>query len=141
MICVSVKENHLVALEMIPCIAIKIATSSSMSILTTCTADLVVMEKKKTLMLSASVWARGWFLWAPFISITKKWGTLVPLNIFATMAVIGGILTSIINHSHHRSHRKKEQILKTAAELSKIRNPRRNNVNALEMYTIKLNNV
>lgn len=123
---------------MIPCIAIKMATSSSLSILTTCTADLVVMEKKKTLMLSASIWARGWFLWAPFISLTKKYGTLVPLNIFATLAVIGGILTSIINHSHHKNHKKKAQILKTAAELSEIRTARRNNNINMEVFTIKL---
>lgn len=91
---------------MIPSIAIKVATSSSLSILTTCTVDLVDPEKRKTLMFSAAVWARAWFLWAPFIGVTKKYGATMPLTIFATLAVVGGILTSLINHSHHRSHKK-----------------------------------
>ena len=97
---------------MIPSIAIKIATSSSLSILTTCTVDLVPQEKKKTLMFSAAVWARGWFLWAPFIGVTKAYGTTMPLTIFATLAIVGGILTSIINHSHHKSYKKVKPIEK-----------------------------
>lgn len=101
------KVQHIVALEMIPSIAIKIATSSSLCILTTCTADLVDLEKKKTLMFSAAVWARAWFLWAPFIGVTKIYGANMPLTVFATLAVIGGVLTGIINHSHHKNHGKK----------------------------------
>lgn len=91
---------------MIPCVAIKIATSSSLCILTTCSADLVEGAKKKTLMFSAAVWARAWFLWAPFIGVTKVYGTNMPLTVFATLAVIGGILTGLINHTHHRNHKK-----------------------------------
>lgn len=104
------KLYHIVALEMIPCVAIKIATSSSLCILTTCTADLVEGAKKKTLMFSAAVWARAWFLWAPFIGVTKLYGTNMPLTIFATLAIIGGILNSFINHSHHRNHKKQQQL-------------------------------
>lgn len=100
------KLYHIVALEMIPCVAIKIATSSSLCILTTCSADLVEGAKKKTLMFSAAVWARAWFLWAPFIGVTKIYGTNMPLTVFATLAVIGGILTGMINHTHHRNHKK-----------------------------------
>lgn len=105
----AVKLYHIVALEMIPSIAIKIATSSSLSILTTCTADLVAGEKKKTLMFSAAVWARAWFLWAPFIGMVKVYGPTAPLTIFATLAVLGGVLTSVINHSNHRSHKKAQR--------------------------------
>lgn len=104
-----VKLYHIVALEMIPSIAIKIATSSSLSILTTCTADLVAVDKKKTLMFSAAVWARAWFLWVPFIGMAKVYGPTAPLTIFATLAVVGGCLTSVINHSHHRSHKAQQQ--------------------------------
>lgn len=100
------KLYHIVALEMIPSIAMKMATSSSLSILTTCTADLVATEKKKTLMFSSAVWARAWFLWVPFIGMAKVYGPTAPLTIFATLAVVGGILTAVINHSHHRSHKK-----------------------------------
>lgn len=103
------KLYHIVALEMIPSIAIKIATSSSLSILTTCTADLVAADKKKTLMFSAAVWARAWFLWVPFIGMAKVYGPTAPLTIFATLAVMGGCLTSVINHSHHRSHKAQQQ--------------------------------
>lgn len=104
------KVTHVVALEMMPSIAIKIATSASLSVLTTCTAELVVAEKKKTLMVSTVIWARAWFLWAPFIGALKVYGTYAPLTVFATLAVIGGILTSIINHSHHRSHIHKRNV-------------------------------
>lgn len=103
-----VKRHHIVALEMIPSILIKVATSSSMSVLTTCTVDLVSAEKKKTLQFTSSIWARAWFLWAPFIGLAKVYGPTAPLWIFATLAVIGGILTSIINHSHHRNHKKQQ---------------------------------
>lgn len=98
--------TQIVALEMLPCIAIKIATSSSLSILTTCTSELVDPERQKTLQFSASVWARAWFLWAPYINTAKSYGPLVPLSIFATLSVVGGMLTSIINHSHHKNHQK-----------------------------------
>lgn len=100
----SVVFAQIVALEMLPCIAIKIATSSSLSILTTCTSELVDPERQKTLQFSASVWARAWFLWAPYINTTKAYGPLIPLTIFATLSVVGGLLTSVINHSHHKNH-------------------------------------
>lgn len=102
----SVYFTQIVALEMLPCIAIKIATSSSLSILTTCTSELVDVERQKTLQFSASVWARAWFLWAPYINTTKSYGPLIPLSIFATLSVAGGMLTTIINHSHHKNHQK-----------------------------------
>lgn len=101
-----VKETHVVALEMIPSMAIKMATSTGLSILSTCTADLVAAEKKKILMFSAVVWSRAWFLWAPFIFVLKSYDVILPLTIFATLIVIGGILTSIVNHSHHKNHKK-----------------------------------
>lgn len=101
--------TQIVALEMLPCIAIKTATSSSLSILTTCTSELVDPERQKTLQFSASVWARAWFLWAPYINTTKSYGPLIPLTIFATLSVVGGMLTSVINHSHHKNHQKQIQ--------------------------------
>lgn len=102
----SVYFTQIVALEMLPCIAIKIATSSSLSILTTCTSELVDTERQKTLIFSASVWARAWFVWAPYINTTKSYGPLIPLTIFATLSVVGGMLTCVINHSHHKNHQK-----------------------------------
>lgn len=101
--------TQIVALEMLPCIAIKIATSSSLSILTTCTSELVDVERQKTLLFSASVWARAWFVWAPYINTTKSYGPLIPLTIFATLSVVGGLLTSVINHSHHKNHQRQSK--------------------------------
>lgn len=112
-----VKLRHIVALEMIPSILIKIATSSSLSILTTCTIDLVCAEKKKTLMFSAAVWARAWFLWVPFIGMIKVYGPTAPLWVFASLAIVGGCLTSVINHSHHRSHKKQTSVVDEKKDL------------------------
>lgn len=83
----------MVALTMIPCIAIKITTSSAMALLMTSTADLVGADQKQILMFSTTIWSRIWFLWAPFIGATSKFGKLVPLTVFASMAIIGGLLT------------------------------------------------
>lgn len=88
----SVKDTHIVALTMIPCIFIKITTSTGMAVLTTSSADLVLPDKKKILMFSCAIWARGWFMWAPFIGATSFYGVLVPLTIFAALSVVGGCL-------------------------------------------------
>lgn len=58
----TVKETHVVALEMAPTLAIKTATSIGMCVLTVCTIDLVCAERKKILMFSSTVWARAWFV-------------------------------------------------------------------------------
>lgn len=81
---------------MIPCIFIKLATSTAMAVLTTSTADLVSPDKKKILMFSCAVVARGWFLWAPFIGATSFYGVLVPLTVFAALSVVGGCLNICI---------------------------------------------
>lgn len=101
-----VKESHVVALEMMPTMAIKMATSTGLCVLMTCTADLVTPEKKKILIFSSVVWSRAWFIWAPFIFILKMYDTVLPLTVFATLVVIGGILMTIINHSHSKSYKK-----------------------------------
>lgn len=87
----------MVAMTMIPCIAIKITTSSAMSVLTTSTGDLISAERRKVLMLSTAIWARTWFMWAPYIGNTSAYGMLVPLTIFATLSVAGGFLFLMIH--------------------------------------------
>lgn len=96
----SVQESHVVALEMMPSMAIKVATSTGLCLLMACTADLVSSEKKKILMFSAVIWSRAWFLWAPFIFVLKIYDPVLPLTVFATLIVIGGILMSVVNYSH-----------------------------------------
>lgn len=107
-ILIAVKETHVVALEMIPTMAIKLATSASLALLTTCTADLVTMEKKKILMLSVTVWARGWFLWAPFIFPLRVYFAILPLTVFATLSIIGGVLTCIVNYGLYIKPKKQQ---------------------------------
>lgn len=109
-----VQDSHVVALEMIPSMAIKLATSTGLCLLMACTADLVSPEKKKMLMFSATIWSRAWFLWAPFIFVLRKYDPVLPLTVFATLIVIGGILMSVVNYSHNGGKKKiKEAISNT----------------------------
>lgn len=96
----AVKETHIVALEMAPTMAIKIATSIGLCVLTVCTVDLVSAERKKILAFSTTVWARTWFIGAPFIFMLKK--AYLPLTVFATLSVVGGILMVIIHQNQYK---------------------------------------
>lgn len=100
-IMILVPELYVVLLEMIPTMAIKLATSTCMSVLTLCTADLVSMERKKMLMLSVIVWARSWFLWAPFIFPLRVYFAILPLTVFGTLSILGGLLMCIVNYGFH----------------------------------------
>lgn len=77
---------------MIACIGLKMTTSSAVAILIACTADLVVPEQKKIIMLSATIWSRAWILWAPFIGALNVFGSLVPVSVMAMLTVVGGFL-------------------------------------------------
>lgn len=112
----TVQESHVVALEMMPSMAIKVATSTGLCLLMACTADLVATEKKKTLMFSAVIWSRAWFLWAPFIFTLKKYDPVLPLTVFATLIVVGGALMTLINYSNDDSKKKKAKQTTTMAE-------------------------
>lgn len=96
------KESHVVALEMAPTMAIKISTSIGMCVLSVCTVDLVCAERKKILVLSSTVWARAWFCWAPFIFMLKTYANVLPLTVFATLSVIGGILMIVIHQNQYK---------------------------------------
>lgn len=74
----------------------KIAISSTLAMLTTCTTELVCDEKKKICAFSTIVWARIWLLTAPFVGATIIFGQLVPQTAFATLSIIGGLLTMLI---------------------------------------------
>lgn len=118
------KDAHVVALEMAPTIAIKIATSIGMCVLTVCTAELVTADRKKILMFSATVWSRAWFLWAPFIFVLKSYDVALPLTVFATMSVIGGILMVIVNQNQYKSYLKdceqRIQNMRTVRSISNV---------------------
>lgn len=82
--------------------AIKIATSIGMCVLTVCTVDLVSAERKKILVFSSTVWARAWFVWAPFIFMLKSYDIALPLTVFATLSVVGGILMVVIHQNQYK---------------------------------------
>lgn len=75
----------------------KVAISSTLAMLTTCTTELVRDEKKKVCALSTIVWARIWLLTAPFVGATVVFGRWVPQTAMASMSIIGGILTMALS--------------------------------------------
>lgn len=75
----------------------KTAISTTLSILTTCTVELVTEEKKKICAFSTICWARFWLLGAPFIGATVVFGQLVPQTAFASLAICGGIISTLIS--------------------------------------------
>ncbi|XP_017471462.1 PREDICTED: solute carrier family 22 member 3 [Rhagoletis zephyria] len=85
-----------VALLMLTAMISKAAISTTLSILTTCTVELVSGEKKKIAAFSAICWARFWLLGAPFIGATVVFGMMVPQTAFASLAIVGGVLTALI---------------------------------------------
>lgn len=94
---------------MMPSMAIKMATSTGLCVLMTCTADLVTPDKKKILMLSCVVWSRAWFLWSPFIFVLKMYDAVLPLTVFATLIVIAGVLMNIVNSSQLKIYKQVNQ--------------------------------
>lgn len=76
---------------------LKVAISCTLAMLTTCTTELVAQEKKKICAFSTIVWARFWLLGGPYIGVTILYGQLVPQTLFTSLAVIGGVLSTLIS--------------------------------------------
>ncbi|KAH8264523.1 hypothetical protein KR038_009606 [Drosophila bunnanda] len=91
-----------VALLMCSAMVSKMAISTTLSILTTCTVELVSDDKKKITAFSTICWARFWLLGAPFIGSTVVLGQLIPQTAFASLAIWGGFCTALI--SSPRTH-------------------------------------
>lgn len=89
---------------MAPTLAIKAATSVGMCVLTVCTVDLVATERKRILMFSATIWSRAWFLWAPFIFVLQSFGVNLPLTVFATLSVVGGLLLVLVHTNQYKTY-------------------------------------
>lgn len=94
---VTVNFEGRVALLMCSAMVSKMAISSTLAMLTTCTTELVCDEKKKMCAFSTIVWARIWLLTAPFVGATIVFGQLVPQTAFATLSIIGGLLTMCLS--------------------------------------------
>lgn len=90
---------------MMPTMAIKTATSVGVCVLAVSTVDLVAADRKKILLYSAQIWSRAWFLWAPFIFMLKTYDVVLPLTIFATLIVFGGVLLVIVNHNQYKLYK------------------------------------
>lgn len=101
-----VKGPEKVALQMCTSMVAKMAVSSTLCLLTTCTTELVSPNKRKVLAYWSTVWARFWLLGAPFIgALGYFYGRFVPQTILATMTFMGGVITSYIDVA--RTHPKK----------------------------------
>lgn len=71
----TVNGDARVAILMAISMVSKVAISSTLAMLTTCTTELVRDEKKKICAFSTIVWARIWLLTAPFVGATVVFGT------------------------------------------------------------------
>ncbi|KAH8307759.1 hypothetical protein KR044_012675, partial [Drosophila immigrans] len=91
-----------VAMLMCTAMVSKMAISTSLSILTTSTVELVSPEKRKITSFSTICWARFWLLGAPFIGSTVVIGQLIPQTSYTALAIIGGVCMSLI--SSPRTH-------------------------------------
>ncbi|KAL9896733.1 organic cation transporter protein isoform 1-T1 [Glossina fuscipes fuscipes] len=89
--------NSRVALLMLTAMVSKVAISCTLAILTTSTIELVSNEKRRVCAISTICWARFWLLGAPFVGNTVVFGQLVPQTAFASMAIVGGLLSSLIS--------------------------------------------
>ncbi|KAI9579238.1 hypothetical protein GQX74_004710 [Glossina fuscipes] len=89
--------NSRVALLMLTAMVSKVAISCTLAILTTSTIELVSNEKRRVCAISTICWARFWLLGAPFVGNTIVFGQLVPQTAFASMAIVGGLLSSLIS--------------------------------------------
>lgn len=98
----------------------KIAISSTLAILTTCTVELVSAEKRKMCSFSTICWARLCLLGAPFIGATVVFGTLVPQTAFASLAIVGGILTTLITSPRTIPRRSGGDSTKDALKISQL---------------------
>lgn len=114
----------MVALEMAPTLAIKAATSIGMCVLTVCTVDLVSKDRKKILMFSSTVFSRALFLWAPFIFILQSYSEVLPLTVFATLSVVGGLSLVLVHANQYQTYledcEQRMQAMRTMRSISNV---------------------
>lgn len=63
-------------LLMVTSMASKIAISTTLSILMTCTTEIVSREKRRLCGYTSTIWTRIWLLSAPFVGATSIYGQL-----------------------------------------------------------------
>lgn len=78
-------------------ILLKLANSASLSVLTICSGELVEQNQRTILMRSILTFSRSWLIVTPFISILTKIHVLIPITIFASLAISNGLLMCYLN--------------------------------------------
>lgn len=87
---------HRLILLMITSMTSKIAISTTLSILMTCTAEIVSPEKRRLCGYTSTIWTRIWLLSAPFVGATSIYGQLVPQTFMSFLNIFGSIMTACI---------------------------------------------
>lgn len=101
-----------IAFLMITAMGMKISISCTLSILTTCTTELVTGDKKKMCAFSTIVWARIWLLCAPFIGATSMFGQFIPQTAHGCLCIVGGLLSMLISSPRTLPKRTKSNLPK-----------------------------
>lgn len=102
-------------LLMVTSMASKIAISTTLSILMTCTTEIVSPEKRRLCGYTSTIWTRIWLLSAPFVGATSIFGQIgilitiqnktflyhilyfsVPQTFLALLNLVGSIATTFI---------------------------------------------
>lgn len=82
---------------MVTSMASKISISTTLSLLMTCTTEIVSPEKRWLLGYTSTIWTRVWLLSAPFVGSTSIFGQLVPQTAMSCLNLLGSIFTSLID--------------------------------------------
>ncbi|XP_055850560.1 solute carrier family 22 member 3 [Episyrphus balteatus] len=90
-------ETQRIGLGMILCLGIKGASAVSMSVLTTCSGELVRRNCRRTLMASVVIHSRFWLIFSSLSSALSLIHSLAPLTMFASLAVLNGLLMCYLN--------------------------------------------
>ncbi|XP_073819662.1 solute carrier family 22 member 19-like [Musca autumnalis] len=107
----TIKDSHRGAYEMIFWLFIKLVNSASLVVLTVCSGELVSPEKRALLSLSTGCFSRLWLCIGPFILVLNTVHRLLPITIFATMALSSGTLMCFLSiHFCNDEHPKVKKI-------------------------------
>lgn len=100
---------------MVTSMASKIAISTLLSILITCTTEIVSPEKRRLCSYTSTIWTRIWLLSAPFVGATSVFGQLgryfqnlkflkiywihilVPQTALSLLNILAALITSVID--------------------------------------------
>lgn len=95
--------------------ASKIAISTTLAMLMTCTTEIVTAEKRRLCGYTITVWTRIWLLSAPFVGATSLIGRLgkltflckifetqilfptVPQTVMSLLNILGSLVTALID--------------------------------------------